>query len=57
MSDYDDEWDELVEEDEQKDPNVFQLGDCLAAPNARSYTTKELHGEYPMPLCGSRMLI
>ena len=47
MSDNDDEWDELDEENaKNKDPNVFDLGDCLSAPSARSYTTKELHGEY-----------
>ncbi|PIL34001.1 hypothetical protein GSI_03709 [Ganoderma sinense ZZ0214-1] len=43
MSDHDDEWDELEEENEPKDPNVFELDDCLAAPSARSYTTRELH--------------
>ena len=53
MSEYGDEWDELVEEDEQKDPNVFELGDCLAAPKARSYTTRQLHSEYKIHLCGS----
>ncbi len=51
MSDYDDEWDELEEENEQKDPNVFELGQCLSAPSARSYTTKQLHGEWPLRLC------
>ncbi|KAM5543199.1 hypothetical protein V8D89_003073 [Ganoderma adspersum] len=43
MSDFDEEWDELEEENPQKDPNVFELGHCLKAPSARSYTTKELH--------------
>ncbi|KAI1791297.1 hypothetical protein LXA43DRAFT_1094676 [Ganoderma leucocontextum] len=44
MSEYDDELDELEEEDEQKDPNVFELGQCLLEPTPSYYTTKELHG-------------
>ena len=57
MSDYGEEWDELDDENPQKDPNVFELGHCLKAPTARSYTTKELHGEYPYRVRGPYILI
>ncbi|TBU44693.1 hypothetical protein BD309DRAFT_957785 [Dichomitus squalens] len=45
MSDYEeDDWDELVEEEVEHDPNRFDLGTCLNAPKVKFYTTKELHG-------------
>lgn len=57
MSDYEEDWDELVEEDVEHDPNRFDLGTCLTAPKVRFYTTKQLHGEYPVSLIVASLLI
>ncbi|KAI0712931.1 hypothetical protein C8T65DRAFT_774412 [Cerioporus squamosus] len=42
--DYDEEYDQLYDEEEEDyNPDEFDLGPCLSVPAARLYTTKQLH--------------
>ncbi len=42
--DYDEDYDQLYDEDEENyNPDEFDLGPCLNAPAAQLYTTKQLH--------------
>ncbi|RDX45607.1 hypothetical protein OH76DRAFT_1465730 [Lentinus brumalis] len=41
--DYDEDYDQLYEDEENYNPDEFDLGPCLNAPAAQLYTTKQLH--------------